>query len=221
MNKSEIAKTFDHTYLKAMATEEILHTLCQEAKQIQCASVAVNQAWISYCKTQLKDSSVSVCGVVAFPLGQTGLKVKEFEVRQALMDGADEVDYVLDVGRVKMHDWDYVQNEMQILTDIAHQQNKHIKVIFETCYLTKEEIIECSKIASIVQPDFIKTSTGFGTGGATVEDVKLMVQYSGENVKVKASGGIRDWPTCKAMLEAGATRIGTSSSLQILDQIQE
>ena len=221
MNKKEIAKTFDHTYLKAMATEDILYTLCQEAKTLQCASVAVNGAWISYCKNQLKDSSVSVCGVVAFPLGQGTLKTKKIELEQAILDGADEVDYVLDVGRVKMHDWEYIQKEMQVLTDIAHNHHKHIKVIFETCYLSKEEIIQCAKIASIVKPDFIKTSTGFGTGGATVEDVKLMVENAGSDVEVKASGGIRDWPTCKAMLEAGATRIGTSSSLQILEQMTD
>lgn len=216
MNKEQCAKYFDHTYLKAMATEEILENLCREASEIRCASVAVSSAWTPYCKKQLKGTEVKVCSVVAFPLGQGGLEAKKYEVMDAIAKGADEVDYVLDVGRVKMHDWDYIQKEMETLTQVAHASAKTIKVIFETCYLTKQEIRKCALIAKEVRPDFIKTSTGFGTGGATVEDVRLMADTVEGTVLVKASGGIRDWPTCKAMIEAGASRIGTSSSLDIL-----
>ena len=183
--KQTLAKTFDHTFLKAYATNADLERLCQQAKEIGAAMVAINT-----------------------------------ECRNAIEDGADEIDYVIHIGKAKMHDWDYLKKEMEEMVSLCHASNKICKVIFENCYLEKEEIKALAEIAKEVKPDFIKTSTGFGTGGATVEDVKLMVETVQGEVKVKAAGGIRDWKTCKAMLDAGAQRIGTSSSLKILEEFE-
>lgn len=218
MNKKELAKYFDHTFLKAYATNADLEKLCKEAKEIGAAMVAINTTWTKFCKEQLKGSDVHVGAAISFPLGQAGLDAKIAETKIAIRDGADEIDYVIDVGQAKMGNWDYIKKEMEEIVKICKEHNVISKVIFENCYLTKEEIKKVALIAKEVKPDFIKTSTGFGTGGATLEDVKLMVETVEGQVKVKAAGGIRDWPTCKAMIEAGAQRIGTSSSLAILDQ---
>lgn len=218
--KQTLAKTFDHTFLKAYATNADLERLCQQAKEIGAAIVAINTEWTKFCKEQLKGSDVHVGAAISFPLGQSGLKSKLDECRNAIEDGADEIDYVIHIGKAKMHDWDYLKKEMEEMVSLCHASNKICKVIFENCYLEKEEIKALAEIAKEVKPDFIKTSTGFGTGGATVEDVKLMVETVQGEVKVKAAGGIRDWKTCKAMLEAGAQRIGTSSSLKILEEFE-
>lgn len=218
--KQTLAKTFDHTFLKAYATNADLERLCQQAKEIGAAMVAINTEWTKFCKEQLKGSDVHVGAAISFPLGQSGLKSKLDECRNAIEDGADEIDYVIHIGKAKMHDWDYLKKEMEEMVSLCHASNKICKVIFENCYLEKEEIKALAKIAKEVKPDFIKTSTGFGTGGATVEDVKLMVETVQGEVKVKAAGGIRDWKTCKAMLDAGAQRIGTSSSLKILEEFE-
>lgn len=218
--KQTLAKTFDHTFLKAYATNADLERLCQQAKEIGAAMVAINTEWTKFCKEQLKESDVHVGAAISFPLGQSGLKSKLDECRNAIEDGADEIDYVIHIGKAKMHDWDYLKKEMEEMVSLCHASNKICKVIFENCYLEKEEIKALAEIAKEVKPDFIKTSTGFGTGGATVEDVKLMVETVQGEVKVKAAGGIRDWKTCKAMLEAGAQRIGTSSSLKILEEFE-
>lgn len=218
--KQTLAKTFDHTFLKAYATNADLERLCQQAKEIGAAMVAINTEWTEFCKEQLKGSDVHVGAAISFPLGQSGLKSKLDECRNAIEDGADEIDYVIHIGKAKMHDWDYLKKEMEEMVSLCHASNKICKVIFENCYLEKEEIKALAEIAKEVKPDFIKTSTGFGTGGATVEDVKLMVETVQGEVKVKAAGGIRDWKTCKAMLDAGAQRIGTSSSLKILEEFE-
>mgnify|MGYP003297562122 CR=1 FL=1 len=141
-----------------------------------------------------------------------------FETEDAIKNGADEIDYMINQTELKNGNWDYIQSEMEQITAMCHKYNVPCKVIFENCYLTKDEIRKLSEIALVVKPDFIKTSTGFGTGGATLEDVKLMKSVVGDAVKVKAAGGIRDWKTCKAMIEAGAERIGTSASLKILEE---
>lgn len=218
--KQTLAKTFDHTFLKAYATNADLERLCQQAKEFGAAMVAINTEWTKFCKEQLKGSDVHVGAAISFPLGQSGLKSKLDECRNAIEDGADEIDYVIHIGKAKMHDWDYLKKEMEEMVSLCHASNKICKVIFENCYLEKEEIKALAEIAKEVKPDFIKTSTGFGTGGATVEDVKLMVETVQGEVKVKAAGGIRDWKTCKAMLDAGAQRIGTSSSLKILEEFE-
>ena len=192
MTKQELAKYIDHTVLKADATDAALKKLCAEAREYGFASVCVNPVRVREAKALLEGSGVAVCTVVGFPLGQNTVKVKGFEALEAIENGASEVDYVLNVAKVKDGDWEYIRHEMAALTAICHSYDAHIKVIFENCYLTKDEIVKCAEIAREVKPDFIKTSTGFGTGGATVEDVKLMKDTVGDEVKVKAAGGIRD-----------------------------
>lgn len=221
MNKQELAKYFDHTFLKPFATNADLEKLCKEAKEIGACMVAINTTWTKFCKEQLKGTDVHVGAAISFPLGQAGLASKIAETKIAIEDGADEIDYVIDIGQAKMGNWDYIKEEMEEIVKICRENNVISKVIFENCYLTKEEIRQVALIAKEVKPDFIKTSTGFGTGGATVEDVRIMAETVDGQVKVKAAGGIRDWQTCKAMIEAGASRIGTSSSLKILEEFEK
>lgn len=221
LTEKQLAKCFDHSLLKAYSTDDELRALCKEAKEIGAAMVAINSYPVKLCKECLKDSDVHVGAAISFPLGQTTLDMKVYETKKAIEEGADEIDYVINIGKVKAKDYNYIEEEMKAITSICSQAGVISKVIFENCYLTKEEIKQLALIAKKVKPDFIKTSTGFGTGGATVEDVKLMAETAGSEVKVKAAGGIRDWETCKAMLEAGAQRIGTSSSVQILKEFKE
>ena len=221
LTKEELCRLFDHTFLKAYAQRADFEKLCNEAKEYGFAMVAINSAPVALCKEFLKGTDVHVGAAIGFPLGQTDIKTKCFETKNAIEDGADEIDYVLNVGKLKDGDLAYIREEMEAIVGICRQNGVLVKVIFENCYLTKDEIVAAAKIAKQVKPDFIKTSTGFGTGGATVEDVKLMKETVGNEVKVKAAGGIRNWSTCKAMIEAGAERIGTSASLQILKEFLE
>lgn len=221
MNKQQLAKYFDHTFLKPYATEADLKKLCDEAKEIGAAMVAINTTWTKFCKEQLQGSDVHVGAAISFPLGQAGLASKIAETQIAIEEGADEIDYVIDIGQAKMHHWDYIEKEMKSIVSICKEHHVISKVIFENCYLDSEEIRQVALIAKKVKPDFIKTSTGFGTSGATLEDVQLMVETVEGEVKVKAAGGIRDWKTCKAMIDAGAQRIGTSSSLKILEEFEK
>lgn len=217
LTKESLAKYFDHTLLKAFATEKDLLAICEEAKQMGCAMVAINSYPVKLCKEYLKDTDVHVGAAISFPLGQTTIAVKVFETKQAIADGADEIDYVLNVGKVKEGNYDYIREEMEAIVSVCREAGVICKVIFENCYLEKEEIRQCALIAKEVKPDFIKTSTGFGTGGATFEDVELMVKTVDGACKVKAAGGVRDFETCKKMIELGAERIGTSSSKAILE----
>lgn len=221
MTKEELASMFDHTFLKAYASRDDFIKLCDEAKEIGAAMVAINSAPVKLCKELLKGTSIHVGAAISFPLGQTTLDIKLAETKQAIEDGADEIDYVINIGKAKMHNWDYIEKEMKSIVQICHQNNRICKVIFENCYLTKDEIKHIALIAKQVKPDYIKTSTGFGTSGAKVDDVRLMKETVGNEVKVKAAGGVRDWKTCRAMIEAGASRIGTSSSLKILEEFEE
>lgn len=221
MTKEELASMFDHTFLKAYASRDDFIKLCDEAKDIGAAMVAINSEPVKLCKELLKGTSIHVGAAISFPLGQTTLNIKLAETKQAIDDGADEIDYVINIGKAKMHDWNYIEQEMRSIVELCHENQVICKVIFENCYLTKEEIVKIAEIAKEVKPDYIKTSTGFGTSGATVEDVRLMKEAVGNEVKVKAAGGIRDWKTCQAMIEAGASRIGTSSSLKILEEFQQ
>lgn len=221
MTKEELASMFDHTFLMAYASRDDFIKLCDEAKDIGAAMVAINSEPVKLCKELLKGTSIHVGAAISFPLGQTTLNIKLAETKQAIDDGADEIDYVINIGKAKMHVWDYIEKEMQSIVQLCHQNHRICKVIFENCYLTKDEIKHIAFIAKQVKPDYIKTSTGFGTSGATVEDVRLMKETVGDEVKVKAAGGIRDWKTCRAMIEAGASRIGTSSSLKILEEFEE
>lgn len=221
MTKEELARIFDHTFLKAYASRDDFIQLCNEAKSIGAAMVAINSEPVKLCKELLKGTNIHVGAAISFPLGQTTLDIKLAETNQAIDDGADEIDYVINIGKAKMHDWNYIEQEMRSIVELCHENQVICKVIFENCYLTKEEIVKIAEIAKEVKPDYIKTSTGFGTSGATVEDVRLMKETVGNEVKVKAAGGIRDWKTCQAMIKAGASRIGTSSSLKILEEFQQ
>lgn len=217
LTEKSLAKYFDHTFLKAYATRADFEKLCKEARELGTAMVAINSAQVCVCKELLKGCDVHVGAAISFPLGQTVLEIKVEETKKAIQDGADEIDYVINIGEAKMGHWDYIEEEMRQITEICRAHKVISKVIFENCYLEKEEIKKLAEIAKKVKPDYIKTSTGFGTGGATLEDVRLMKETVGDDVKVKAAGGVRDWETCKAMIEAGAERIGTSSSIAILE----
>lgn len=221
MTEKELAKMIDHSYLKAFATEAELKRICDEAKQYGFISVAINSVPVKFCADYLKGSDVLAGAAISFPLGQTCVEVKVAEAEKAVSDGAGEFDYVLNVGKVKEHNWKYIEDEMKAMVSVARKAGICCKVIFETCYLSEEEIIECAKIASRVKPDFVKTSTGFGTAGAKPEHIRLMKQYAGPDVQVKAAGGIRTWADAKAMIEAGATRLGTSNSIAIIEEMKK
>ena len=217
LTRERLANMFDHTCLKAFASEEDFRKLCEEARDNGFKMVAINSSPVRFCKEILKDTPVHVGAAISFPLGQTTIETKCFETQNAIDNGADEIDYVINVGEVKNGNYAYIEEEMRRITEICRAAGVLVKVIFENCYLEKDEIVKVAQIARRVKPDFIKTSTGFGSGGATPEDVKLMKDTVGDDVKVKAAGGIRDWETCQKMIEAGAERIGTSSSFKILE----
>ena len=215
MTKEQLVKLFDHTCLYAYATEAHMKKLCDEARTYNFAMVAVNSVQVKLCKKFLKDTDVHVGAAIGFPLGQTTIASKVFETVDAIQNGADEVDYVINITELKEGNYDYIREEMRQIVAECRKANVISKVIFENCYLTQEEKEILCKIALEVKPDFIKTSTGFGTGGATLEDVKLMKSIVGDAVKVKAAGGVRDLETCLAMVEAGVERIGTSAAVKI------
>ena len=216
----ELANMVDHTNLKAFATKEDFKKLCDEAKTYGFKSVAINTYPVKMCREMLEGSSVLTGAAIAFPLGQMTIESKVAEASNAIKDGCQEFDYVLNVGKVKEHDYAYIEEEMKQMVAVARKAGICAKVIFETCYLTEEEIIEVAKVASRVKPDFVKTSTGFGTAGAKPEHVRLMKQYAGEDVAVKAAGGIRTFEDAKAMIEAGATRLGTSAGIKIIEDMK-
>lgn len=218
MTKEQLVKLFDHTCLYAYATEAHMKKLCDEARAYNFAMVAVNSVQVKLCKKFLKDTDVHVGAAISFPLGQTTIASKVFETVDAIQNGADEIDYVINITELKEGNYDYIREEMRQIVAECRKANVISKVIFENCYLTQEEKEILCKIALEVKPDFIKTSTGFGTGGATLEDVKLMKSIVGDAVKVKAAGGIRDLETCLAMVEAGAERIGTSAAVKITEE---
>lgn len=217
----QLANMVDHTNLKAFADNGMFEKLCGEAKQYQFKMVAINPAQIKRCKELLQGSPVHVGAAIGFPLGQTTLECKVFETEDAISKGADEIDYVINVAEVKNGNYEYIKEEMEQITKVCRKADVISKVIFENCYLTDEEKKKVAEIANEVKPDFIKTSTGFGTGGATVEDVRLMKSVVGDAVKVKAAGGIRDLETALAMVEAGAERLGTSAGVEIVKEMQK
>ena len=214
----QLANMIDHTNLKAFADDATFEKLCDEAKKYNFKMVAINPAQTVRCKKKLEGSPVHVGAAIGFPLGQTTLECKIFETKDAIEKGADEIDYVINVAELKNKNYDYIKKEMEEIVKICREAGKTSKVIFENCYLTDDEKRKVAEIAKEVKPDFIKTSTGFGTGGATVEDVKLMKSVVGDEVKVKAAGGIRDLKTALAMIEAGAERLGTSAGVAIVEE---
>ncbi len=216
----EVAAMVDHTNLKAYATREDFEVLCREARTYGFKSVAINTYPVALCRELLKGSEVLTGAAISFPLGQCTIATKVAEAENAIADGCQEFDYVLNVGKLKEHDYAYIEEEMSRMTAVARKAGICCKVIFETCYLTEEEIISAAQIASRVRPDFVKTSTGFGTAGATAKHVALMKKHAGDEVQVKAAGGIRSWEAAKAMIEAGATRLGTSSGVKIIEEMK-
>lgn len=209
-----IASYIDHTVLAANATEDKIKKLCDEAKEWKFASVCVNSCWASYCAEQLKGTGTNVCCVVGFPLGAMSTKAKAFEAAQAVADGATEIDMVINVGWLKDKKDSLVEEDIRQIKKACG--DKHLKVIIEACLLTEEEKIRACQLSVKAGADFVKTSTGFSTSGATVEDVALMRKTVGPNVGVKAAGGIRDYETAMKMIEAGANRLGCSAGIAIV-----
>ena len=226
LTPESLAKYFDQTLLKPYVTEQRLKEFCEESDRYGFAMVAINSAPVKFCREVLKDSDVHVGAAIGFPLGQTTIADKVFETEQAIAEGADEIDYVVNLVKLKSGDLDYIEDEMRQIVDVCNKNGKISKVIFENCYLTDDEKRTLCKIALKVRPTFIKTSTGFGTPdpgvavGATVEDVRLMKSMVGDAVKVKAAGGVRTLADAIAMIEAGAERIGTSAGVTIVEELK-
>jgi len=218
MNKKELAAYIDHTLLKPEATIEDIKKLCEEAKRYSFASVCVNPLFVKDCSRILKDSTVKVCTVVGFPLGATTTVTKVEEAKDAIKNGAEELDMVIPIGVLKQGDFNYVENDIRSIV-VAAGDNVLIKVIIETCLLTNEEKIKACEIAHKAGAHFVKTSTGFNKAGATVDDVKLMRTIVGDGMGVKAAGGIRDYQTALTMIKAGANRIGASASVKIVERL--
>jgi deoxyribose-phosphate aldolase len=205
----------DHTALKPDTSLSQIEKLCAEAREHEFFSVCVNSYYVKKAVSLLSNSSVKVCTVVGFPLGASTMETKRFEAMKAITEGAHEIDMVINISAVKSQDWQYVLDDMSSLARVTHQQGGLLKVILETCLLNQDEKRKACELAVKAGVDFVKTSTGFSTSGATVEDIKLMRSIVG-NLGVKASGGIRDAATALKMIEAGATRLGTSASVEII-----
>lgn len=215
LTPADVAKYIDHTYLKPEASLEDIRRICDEAKQYHTASVCVNPSYIQFVAEQLEGSGVTPCCVVGFPLGATTPEAKAFEAGNAADHGAREVDMVVNVGAVKSGDWKLVKRDIEAVVKEV-EGRALVKVIIETCLLTDEEKVKTCAIAKLAGAHFVKTSTGFSTGGATVEDVRLMRETVGEDVGVKASGGVRTYADAVAMLKAGANRLGASATKKIV-----
>lgn len=212
----ELNKFIDHTLLKPEATLAQIEKLCAEAREHKFAAVCVNSYYVKKCVSLLQGSGVKVCTVVGFPLGASTMEAKRFEAMKAVAEGASEIDMVMNISAVKSGDWQYVQDDMASLAQVTHQQGAILKVILETSLLSEEEKKKACEVAKRANVDFVKTSTGFSTGGATVEDVKLMRSIVGDKIGVKASGGIRDAATAMKMIHAGANRLGCSAGVEIV-----
>ena len=217
MNKLELASYIDHTLLKADAVREEIEQLCHEAVNNSFAAVCVNPYWVPLCAEILENTDVKVCAVVGFPLGATMTKIKCAEAQLCLENRATEIDMVVNIGAVKDGHWDFVREEIEAVTALCHDQNAEIKVIFETCILNNAEISTLAEICAEVGVDYLKTSTGFSNDGGRIEAVALMRAVVGERCKIKASGGIRDYNSAVAFINNSVDRIGTSSSMKILE----
>jgi len=214
----EVAQMIDHTLLKPDATKQEIETLCREAAEYGFASVCVNPTWVALCASRLRGSHVAVCSVVGFPLGASTPDTKQYEARRAIFDGAREIDMVINVGALKSGELHLVERDIQGVTAACREGGALSKVIIEAALLTDEEKITACTLAKAAAADYVKTSTGFGPGGATVSDVALMRRVVGEDVGVKAAGGVRDLAGLKAMVAAGATRIGASAGVRIVNE---
>ena len=207
-------KYIDHTILKATASSADVQKLCAEAIEHEFYSVCVNGCYVADAKHLLQGTDVKVAAVVGFPLGAMTTAAKVFEAKEAVENGASEIDMVINVAKLKDGEFDYVENEIRQIKEAI--RDNVLKVIIETCYLTDEEKVKACELSLVAKADFVKTSTGFGTDGATYEDVKLMKSVVGDNAKVKASGGVRDKETAQKYVNLGAERLGTSSGIDIV-----
>lgn len=219
---TQFANMIDQTELKPFITDEVMKTHCERSNFYGFKTVAINNAFIEKCVDYLGDeSSVVVDAAISFPLGQCTLDTKCFETEDAIRKGAKEVDYVINISELKNGNYSYIEKEMTAIVDICNRHGVVSKVIFETCYLTEDEKKKLCEIALTVKPTFVKTSTGFGTGGATVEDVSLMKSIVGDRIKIKASGGIRTLEQAMALIDAGANRLGTSRGIELVEAYKE
>ena len=217
---ADMAKYIDHTYLKPEASVNEIRKICDEAKKYHCASVCVNPSYIQYVAQQLEGSGVTPCCVIAFPFGTSTPEAKAFEASDAASKGAREIDMVINVGAIKSGDWLLVKRDIEGVVNAVKGRAK-VKVIIETCLLTDEEKVKACTVAKLAGAAFVKTSTGYSTGGATVEDVRLMRETVGPEMGVKASGGVRTYDDAVAMLKAGANRLGCSSTMKIVSGVKE
>jgi deoxyribose-phosphate aldolase len=215
-NDLGVARLIDHTLLKPDASAEQIAQLCREAREYHFASVCVNSAWVPLCADLLKGSDVAVCTVVGFPLGASPPEVKAYEAQLAIQNGATEIDMVMNIGVLKSRDIKALYRDIATVVATCHAHNVICKVILETAQITDEEKVIASQVAKMANADFVKTSTGFGGGGATVADVALMRRVVGPQIGVKASGGVRTYDDAQAMVKAGATRIGASAGVSIV-----
>lgn len=215
---TSLSKKIDHTLLKSEASEESIETLCKEAIEYDFKAVCVNPYYVSKCKELLKDSDVKIATVIGFPLGSNKTEVKSLEAKLAVEDGADEIDMVINIAALKNKDYKVVKEDILAVVQSVKKETI-VKVIIETCYLTKEEKIKACELAKQAGANFVKTSTGFGTYGARVEDIKLMREVVGSKMGIKASGGIRDYGQARKMIDAGATRIGASEGINIIKKL--
>jgi deoxyribose-phosphate aldolase len=213
-----LARTIDHTLLKPDATQDQIAQLCFEARKYHFASVCVNPAHVKLCADLLKGSGVPVCATIGFPLGATPTDVKVFEAQQCIRDGASELDMVINVGALKSRDYELVQGDIAAVARACHAGNAILKTIIEAALLSDEEKVIACQLAKVAGADFVKTSTGFGPGGATPEDVALMRRVVGPSMGVKAAGGIRTFADAQKMIAAGASRIGASASVKIMQE---
>jgi len=213
-----IAERIDHTLLKADATPEQIAWLCAEARQYHFATVCVNPCNVRQCSDALRGTGVAVCSVVGFPFGATMPEVKAYETERVIWDGAAEVDMVINVGALKAGDHPLVQRDIEAVVHVAHRNRALVKVIIEAAYLNDDQKVKACLFSKAAEADFVKTSTGFGPGGATLHDVELMRRTVGPEIGVKAAGGVRDYETFTKMISAGATRIGASASVKILQE---
>jgi deoxyribose-phosphate aldolase len=215
-----VAELIDHTLLKPDATRQDIETLCAEARQFSFASVCVNPTWVATCAKLVRGSPVKVCSVVGFPLGATTSDVKHFETRRAIFDGACEIDMVINVGALKSGELRLVERDIEAVTTPCREAGSLSKVIIEAALLSDDEKVAACTLAKAAGADFVKTSTGFGPGGATPHDVALMRRVVGESMGVKASGGVRDLDSLRAMVAAGANRIGASAGVRIVREAE-
>jgi deoxyribose-phosphate aldolase len=213
--RTQIVAEILATLLKPDATAQQITTLCKEASQYGFASVCVNPTWVRLCRDELRESVVMVCTVVGFPLGANSTDTKVFETRKAIDDGADEIDMVINIGRLRSRDHDYVKRDIEAVVDEAGQRAR-VKVILENCYLNDQEKVQACLLSKKAGAAFVKTSTGFGKHGARLADVALMRKVVGAELGVKAAGGIRDYDSALSMVEAGASRIGASASVAMV-----